>query len=189
MLATLSGQLLVLDARLTQNLGAKAGTAPVFLSWTPDWGNQKSQKSPSTARKTRVAVDLDVRASGHRVRSTLAALSAAVAEGILDPKKHEVVILSPSTKPINLVASLVPQMRETSSLAEVLDTAGETDVLITLARPSCLGLLEQAVLTHGGTVVSRYSGKTAGSGTLITVEPSMEAILDALREALAKPNG
>jgi hypothetical protein len=189
MLATLSGELLTLDAQLMQNLGTKTGGAPTSLNWTPDWGAKKSRKSPTPARKTTVTVDLDVRASGHRVRSTLAALSAAVAEGILDPTKHEVVILSPSTKPINLVASLVPQMRQASSLAEVLNTAGQTNVLITLARPSCLGVLEHAVLAHGGTVVSRYSGKTAGLSTLISVEPSMEAILDALREALAKPNG
>jgi len=189
MLGNLPEQLLTLDPHLMQNLGTKAGGTLASLNWTPAWDTKKSQKSPTPARKTTVTVDLDVRASGQRVRSTLAALSAAVAEGILDPTKHEVVILSPSTKPINLAASLVPQVRPASSLAEALDTAGETDVLITLARPSCLGLLEHAVLTHGGTVVSRYPGRTTGSGTLITVEPTIEAILDAFREALANPNG
>jgi len=189
MLNTLTGQLLTLDPHLVHNLGTKAGGATSSLNWTPDWGTKKSQKTPTAARKTTVTVDLDVRASGQRVRSTLAALSASVAEGILDPTKHEVVILSPSTKPINLAASLVAEMRQASSLPEALDTAGETDVLVTLARPFCLGLLERAVLNHGGTVVSRYSGKTAGSGRLIRVEPTIEAILDALREALAKPNG
>jgi len=187
-LRDLGEQTIALRPGLQSTTGANNETESVSLAWASSFSAPKPRLQPQR-RKTAVVFDLDPQAAGHRVGSTLSAVSDAVAEGILDARKHDVVLLSPTTKPVNLSASLVPETRSIATVKELMDTAANCDVLVTLARPSTLGLLELAVLDCGGTVITRYGGAHPGPGKLVSITLSEGALRDALRRNLATSNG
>jgi hypothetical protein len=187
-LLALAAQLISLGSAENSDAKPKKSAEVGPVAWAPSFSSYTPTRQSERDKPT-ILVDLDSHASGNRVSSTLETLSTAVAKGIIDTKRHDVILISSSTQPVNLSGSLVPELHSATRLTELLDLAARCDVLITLARPGCLGLLELATLAHGGTVITRYQGNQTGAGRLVTINQTPEAALDALNKNVNKNNG
>ena len=118
---------------------------------------------------------------------SLAALESALKHGVIDLQKVTIVLVGALPRPVNVLGSVVPEVHHWSTLQELGALAPQLDVLVSLARPHALGLLEQAVMAAGGKVISRYSTARKGLHTVTSTDPA--GVVQALGTALssAKP--
>ena len=156
-------------------------------TWTVTAQTSDTTFEPPDDRIT-IAVDVDRLATGQMVATTIQALERAIKQGVVAPKHHRVVFIGKNPRPINLLASLVPEHVECENNIDLEELASRIDVLVTLARPHSLGLVELSVLATGGQVISRYFEKSqAGLHTAKAASPAL--VSELLQKALAKTQG
>ena len=175
------------DASIAENTGRKKGRAHSVIEWSGSWGSPQRGGARASGRPY-IVWDMDARAHGARPSLTLQSAEEAVRSGVLRAT-NSVGFLSDSSTPVNLTASLTPQLHVAKTPEDVIAVARKTSVFVTLARPHTLGAMELAVLTRGGTVVTRYSGTYVSPGRLITVEPTVESVVAGVKEALSVSSG
>ena len=178
---------LVFDESLAEKTGPKRGRAHSVIEWPGSWSSPRRGVVRASSR-AHIVWDMDTRAHGARPSLTLHSAEEAVRSGVLRATSS-VGFLSDSSTPVNVTASLTPRLHSASAPEEVSDVARETSVFVTLARPHTLGAMELAVLTRGGTVVTRYAGTFVSPGRLITVEPTVDSVVAGVREALSVSSG
>ena len=156
-------------------------------TWTVTSQASGTTSEPQDDRIT-IGVDIDRLATGQIVTTTIQALELAIKQGVVTPKHHRVVFIGKSPRPINLLASLVPEHVECENHSDLEELASRIDVLVSIARPHSLGLVERSVLATGGQVISRYAKKSqAGLHSAKAASPAL--ISELLQKALAKTQG
>jgi hypothetical protein len=166
-------------------------SVPQAPTESPQWrvsaGPAANERAGRTQKKLTVGVDVDLLASGQMVAPSLAALESSLKQGVIDPQKVTIVLVGALPRPVNLLGSVVPDVQHWSTLQELGALAPQLDVLVSLARPHALGLLEQAVMATGGQVISRCGPAHKGLCTVTSTDPA--GVVQALGTALssAKP--
>lgn len=179
----------------TRHVVAAVPNKPQSKKESPQWRMTANFASdahpPRTQKKLTLGVDVDLLASGQMMAPSLAGLESALKKGVIDPEKVTIVLFGALPRPVNLLGSVVPEIRHWSTLKELGALAPEIDVLLSLARPHALGFLEQAVMATGGQVISRYGVAQKGLHTLTSTDPADvgQALDAALASALPKPSG
>lgn len=162
---------------------------------SPQWrmtaDTTSSERSPRTQKKLTLGVDVDLLASGQMVATSLAAIEFGLKKGLIDPEKVAIILVGSLPRPVNLLGSMVPEVHHWSTLKELGALAPELDVLLSLARPHALGLLEQSVMATGGQVISRYGAPQEGMHMLTSMDPADvgQALSTALATALPRARG
>ena len=158
-------------------------------TWTVVAKPEQKKKSSPPHTKTTIGVDVDPLATGQLVAATLEALEYAIKQGVIDPEAHRIVFIGDTTRVTNLVASLVPEHARCENVHDVEDLAHSVDVLVSLARPHALGILDRSVVAAGGQLVTRASGEGLSSVHQVdTVSATAVAthIASALKHSVAK---
>lgn len=148
-------------------------------------GERRSEAPRGT--KPRIMWDLDPRASGSMVGFTLRCLEHVVSHSIVGQDSYEHVAIAPD-QPVRKVLNseyLETVWQEPDEFLHTPNVVG--DVLVALARPDYLGLLELRNLSSHGTVITRFRGRTDFPGRILSVEARVEEVVSALKIATDKP--
>ena len=175
------------DANIRRTGGSqKKGMAGV-VEWSGKWTTER-KSAVRNSGQPHVVWDMDSRAHGAMRVMTLQSAEEAVSVGVLRASSS-LGFLSDSATPVSLTASLTPTLHAVNTTRDLSSVATKTDVFVSLARPHTLGAMELAVLSRGGSVVTRYAGTYMSPGRLITVEPTVDSVVAGVREALSVASG
>lgn len=171
----------IIDAGPLTQPAKGSGKSRSLVNFSPAWSGKASGKPGTTVR---IAVDLDPRASGARIAGTLEFLQLAYERGVLNPRSHEIIALSPDQPAISVLASANPRFVDIRNQRQLSAEASAFDVFITLARPVSLGLVELAVAARGGVVITRYAAHHLSPGRIVSTSASAADVVKALTDSM-----
>lgn len=166
---------------ITEPSGTSADSERSTWTVTAKPAQKKKASPPNT--KTTIGVDVDPLATGQLVAVTLEALEYAIKQGVINREAHRILFIGDTTRAVNLVASLVPEHGQCENVHDVENLAHTIDVLVSLARPHALGILDSSVLAAGGQLVTRTSGG-GSSGVHLVDTVSAAAVATQIASAL-----